>query len=525
MKRRQFIQTAGTVAAVPIILNGINVRAKASPVFDDLAKIAADNDRILVVIQLQGGNDGLNTVLPLDQYSNLAKARQNILVDEKKALKLNDTTGLHPSMTGMSALFKDGKLGVVQSAGYPNQNFSHFRSTDIWTSASDADKVISSGWLGRYLDTQFPGYPDNYPNATQPDPPSITIGSIVSSTCQGEVYTMGMAISDISEFYSIRNDGEDVLPYNTYGEEVSFVRSMVATTKVYNKTIETAAKAGKNLSTKYPSANGNTRNTNNLGDQLKIVAKLISGGLKTRIYVVTLGGFDTHADQIETQGATAGTHEVLLKSLSDSIAAFQDDLKLLGLEDRVMGMTFSEFGRRIASNSSLGTDHGAAAPLFVFGTNANPMVHGVNPVIPSTVTVEDNIPMQFDFRSIYTSFLKDWFGIEDAAIKNIMMKDFQLVPVIKKSANSVAQEEQMDIAFYPNPVSEIGFLTYKSNGGETRISVVDMNGNQKLLVLDKNLQFGDYRLPIQVQNLSSGTYFLKIESKGSTMIKNFQVLR
>jgi uncharacterized protein (DUF1501 family) len=524
MKRRKFIKSASTVAAVPILLNGLNIRAKASPIFEDLAKIAADNDRILVVIQLQGGNDGLNTVLPLDQYSNLSKARQNILVDEKKALKLTDSTALHPSMSGMASLYKDGKLGIVQSAGYPNQNFSHFRSTDIWTSASEYNEVITSGWLGRYLDTQFPGYPDNYPNLNQPHPPSISVGSVVSNTCQGEVYTLGMAISSLDEFYKVRNDGEDDLPYNTYGEEVNFVRSMVATTKTYNSSIEEAAKVGKNLSQKYPTSNSNTRNTGNLPDQLKIIAKLISGGLKTRVYVATIGGFDTHSDQIETQGSTSGMHETLLKTLSDSIAAFQDDLKLLGLEDRVMGMTFSEFGRRIISNSSLGTDHGSAAPLFVFGTNANPVIHGVNPTIPSKVTDEDNLPMQFDFRAIYTSFLKDWFGVESAELKKIMMKDFATIPLIKV-ASSVVKEDDINLHFYPNPVSEIGFITFNSIGSDTKISVLDLNGVQKMIVLDKYIQEGNYRLPINVQSFQTGTYFIKIESKDDTIIKTFQVLR
>lgn len=172
----------------PSVINGFSVRpVSPSPFLDALLGFATDTDHVLVVIQMNGGNDGLNMVIPRSNYSNYFNARSNIAIPEAKILALNGNaeTGLHPSMTGMQSLFNDGKLAVVQAVGYPNPNFSHFRATDIWMSASDSNVVVNSGWGGRYLSEEFPNYPTGYPNTTMPDPLAIQIGSVTSLLLQG----------------------------------------------------------------------------------------------------------------------------------------------------------------------------------------------------------------------------------------------------------------------------------------------------------------------------------------------------
>jgi uncharacterized protein (DUF1501 family) len=171
MKRRSFL-AAGATITLPVFLNGM--RIGAHPKSSLFSGMAPGNDKVLVLIQMAGGNDGLGMVLPLDQYSNLSKVRSNILIPETKALKLTDNLGIHPAMTGMQKLYTDGKLTVVHSAGYPNQNRSHFRSTDIWSSGSGANEYLNTGWMGRYFQTNYPEYPDTYPNNNYPDPFAIS---------------------------------------------------------------------------------------------------------------------------------------------------------------------------------------------------------------------------------------------------------------------------------------------------------------------------------------------------------------
>ncbi|MEJ7660730.1 MAG: DUF1501 domain-containing protein [Hymenobacter sp.] len=358
------------------VLSGFPIGAYAySPELAALTNAAAATDKVLVIVQLQGGNDGLNMIIPVDQYAALAAARPNILMPQNQVLPLTAATGLHPAMATAQQMYQNGQLGVVQSVGYPAPNFSHFRATDIWTSGSSSDVVWTTGWAGRYLDGEFPGFPTGYPSAQNPDPLAISIGSVVSNCVQGPTLNMGMAIASTSSFYRAaerrhrcraRHPGRPrANVYPAGGEPDAGVHD-------YHSG---GGGQGQNLSPLYPAAGQNA-----LADQLKIVAQLVAGGLSTRIYVCQLGGFDLHSNQVPTTGSpTTGAHATLLGKVADGINAFQDDLKRLGVQDRVIGMTFSEFGRRIRSNSGYGTDHGAAAPLLVFGSQANPIIHGANP--------------------------------------------------------------------------------------------------------------------------------------------------
>jgi uncharacterized protein (DUF1501 family) len=408
MKRREFLKRA---SALSLSLDGLRLSAfAASPL---VAGTTGAMDRVLVIIQLNGGNDGLNTIIPLDQYSVYSTLRPNIALPAEKVLRLTALTGLHPAATGIKSLYDRGRACIVQGVSYLNPNFSHFRATDIWLTAAGYNQTFESGWAGRYLDYEFPGYPVNFPNADMQDPPAIQIGSVVSGAFQGPAQSTAIAIQDPAAFYQLvsgsNSGGEDAPPDTAAGRELAYIREVASQSVLYAARVKYAADRGKNLSTLYPASGQNT-----LADQLKIVARLIAGGLATRTYLVSLGGFDTHSNQVLTADTTTGTHATLLSKLSAAVAAFMDDLELAGCDHRVAAMTFSEFGRRVASNSSLGTDHGTALPMLLFGKLVRGGIVGANSNLSDLSS--GNLKMQFDFRSVYASILGQWFGAADSEI-------------------------------------------------------------------------------------------------------------
>lgn len=423
MNRRDFIKNIAPLAVVPFFSNRLfaSIPQLTQSEHALLSNALMSDDRILVVIQLNGGNDGLNMVLPLDQYSNLAAARGNILIPDTSALQLGSfPTGLHPAMTGLKSLYDSQQLSVVQSVGYNNFNFSHFRATDILMSGSDSTQVIDSGWLGRYLEYYYPGFPNAYPNANEPDPLAISVGSSLSQALQGFILNTSQSIPTnftgaITQLLSYANT---TVPNTPAGNELLFIRHQQSLANQYATRVVNAWNAGANLAT-YPPAPSNT--WSQLAQQLKVIARLIKGGLRTKIYWAHLSGFDTHASQVEAADHTIGFHATLLKELSDSIYAFQTDLGLLNISNRVLGMTTTEFGRRIKSNSSAGTDHGTASPVFMFGDYVNPAVVGANPLIPASVGVNQNLPLQFDYREVYMSVLQNWFCLSPTEANNVMM--------------------------------------------------------------------------------------------------------
>lgn len=426
MKRKTFLQQTIAGVVLPSFLSGISLKALAgSPLVNSLHNYMSD-DKVLVLIQLAGGNDGLNTVIPFDQYSAYTAARSNIALPEDKLLRLNgfDATALNPAMTDMQQLFNDGKLGIVQAVSYPKPNFSHFRATDIWMTGADSDKILNTGWAGRFLNDAYKGFPEHYPNTSMPDPLAIQVGSVVSSVFQGPAFTMGLAINNPSSFYNLIEGKVNVDSNTRWGEQLDYIELMSQKTDQYAGVIKAAALKVTQQSPKYPAAGKNL-----LADQLKIVARLIAGGLKTKVYMVNTGGFDTHAKQTETD-TTTGTHAKLLQRVSEAIGAFMNDLTFLEVQDKVMGMTFSEFGRRIKSNASGGTDHGAAAPVFYFGHTVKSGITGTNPIIPANATVNDNVPMQTDFRSIYATVLNNWFGLQQNDVAQILGNQFGSLAIV-----------------------------------------------------------------------------------------------
>jgi uncharacterized protein (DUF1501 family) len=521
-----------------MLLGGYTFKAYGrGPVLESLVGAATETDHVLVMIQLNGGNDGLNTVIPLDQYSALMAARGNIAIAENKVLKLTEKTGLHPSLHKLRDLYKVGNLAVVQNVGYPNPNFSHFRATDIWLTASDSDQTLTSGWLGRYLDGEYPDYPSGYPNAVSPDPLAIQIGSVVSLGLQGPEVSMGMALTSPTSFYQLVSGGVDTAPNTPAGHELTFIRQVAQQTQQYATVITNAANSASNLSPLYPIAGQNS-----LADQLKIVAQLIAGGLKTRIYVVNLGGFDTHSAQIDqTLGTDVGNHANLLKKLNDAIFAFQDDLKLLGVDGRVVGMTFSEFGRRIKSNSSFGTDHGTSAPQFIFGKPIRGNVLGANPILPASATVNDNIPMAHDFRSVYASLLNDWFGVPQAELDTLLLSGFQSLPLIYRRTGKDPQlpvinsdivtpisSQPMALGLrqnYPNPFNPSTKIAFTTNGESVEIKVYDSLGREIQTLADGSFAPGYHEVTFDAGDLPAGVYYYRLQSGGFQEVKSMMVLK
>ncbi len=500
MKRRNFIQTTGL--SLSLLLNGFKLRAM--PKSSIFSAISSENDRILVLIQLNGGNDGLSMITPLDQYDKLANARSNILIPQGSLLDVGFNQAFHPSMTGIKSVFDEGKMGVVQAVGYPNQNRSHFRSSDIWTSGSPATEVWTTGWLGRYFQQGQPDFPEGYPNADYPDPFALTLGGNVTETCQGTAANFSMAINDPFNLSPLTTGGNDVPPSTPYGEELAFLRQSIESTNAYSDGITEAADNGSNMAT-YPDDNA-------LAQQLKNVALLIAGGLQTKVYVVNLGGFDTHAGQVVLD-PTLGTYSELMQLLSDAVTAFQQDLSLLGIEKRVVTMTFSEFGRRIRSNDSLGTDHGDAAPLMLFGSCVKPGFIGESPEIPDNPEVQEAVAMQYDFRNVYGSVLMDWFEVAETDVQNLLFPDFSYIPLVDGcNVSATMQLPVPDMVFtpYPNPFNGEVNVTFQSGNEHVRLSVFNSAGQELNVLINKRLNGGEHTVKFNSSGLASGNYYFHL---------------
>lgn len=506
MQRRSFLRRA-SLFSLPVMLGNFKLSALSQPF---LAGEMNADDRVLVLLQLRGGNDGLNTIIPLDQYAGLAAVRSNIMIPENRVLALRDDLGIHPSMLGVKSMYDEGKVAVIQGVGYPNQNRSHFRSTDIWNTGSASDELLTKGWLGHHLDARYPNFPEDYPSAEQPSPFAIVMGNSVSPTCQGQAANFSMAIADVDNVGQLPSFAGSDTTDTPYGRELSWLRTTVSQSNQYAGGVNDAVDAGNTIAD-YPEGNV-------IAEKLRGVARLISGGLKTKIYVVELGGFDTHAGQTATSDTTTGVHAGLLQTLSDAITAFQRDLAALGLEERVLGMTYSEFGRRIHANASDGTDHGDAAPLFLFGSCVSGGIMGDNVEIDDQTDFTEGVPMQYDFRNVYGSVLMDWFGVDREAVGELLLDDFSYVPVLSAcnttSTNNQSTVLGIDLAVAPNPFRDAFDVTFTSGNERVVVSLYDGLGRKVRTAADRKLAAGEHRFTIEAANLPRGTYFVHLTLAG-----------
>ncbi len=402
---------------------------------DSLTQTATGKDStILVVLQMAGGNDGLNMVVPYadDVYH---RVRPQLALPADKILRLNSYAGLNPGLTGLKSLFDEGHLGVVQGVGYPNPNRSHFRSTEIWQTASDADRFETEGWLGRYFDNCCQGADPTVGVAIGEETPA----AFAAKTPTGVTFshpeqfrwrpseTAGGKMSSEEFFFRqlngsaesadtpgvVATDGDSIGAIagktKTDLSALDFLQRTALDAQLSSDKIRAIARKHKSTVT-YPPGQ--------LGSGLSVIARMIAGGLPTRVYYVSQGGFDTHAGQFNA-------HERLMGELNDALVAFVADLKQQKNFDRVLLLTFSEFGRRVAENANGGTDHGTAAPMFLVGGAVKPGLFGKYP----SLTDLDNGDLKFntDFRSVYGTVLDNWLR---APSQLVLGRKFPALPFV-----------------------------------------------------------------------------------------------
>jgi uncharacterized protein (DUF1501 family) len=515
MKRRSFVKNVTLSSmTVPFLFNNLKFEAIQKKLFE---YSRGAEDRVLVLIRLNGGNDGLNTLIPLDQYDNLMLQRQNIIIPENSIIPISETNGLHPTMTGIATLFNQGKAAVIQNVGYPEQNRSHFRSMDIWSYGS-VDQATTTGWLGRYLDSKYPNFPDAYPDDDNPDPFAISMGYEVSSTCQGLIGNFSHTVSDPHQDVNVgvgssENDG------TYYGSHMAYLSTIIAQTNAYGTRVKTAADQGSSTASLYDMENP-------LAVHMSYIAKMISGGLKTKVYIVNINGFDTHGGQVQADNTTLGDHAYLLKSVSDAVKSFQDDLALLGIEHRVAGMTFSEFGRQIASNSSQGTDHGDAAPLFLFGSCLSGTIIGPNPIIPDQVMDQAGLPMQIDFRDVYASVLRDWFEVPESDVQQLFDHDVTFYPLLRACTLGISEFSKINLKslVYPNPCVDHATLKLVCSNETVDVRIFDNQGKEIKFLFTKKLSATTHLINFETKELDAGQYHLSIQKKSGNELIHFTKL-
>ena len=394
LDRRQFIRLAGLTAltsTIPSFLGKTGRILAGEPHRDTAPLPGLKDNRVLVIVQLAGGNDGLNTLVPYADDSYY-KMRPRIGIDAKKVLKLDDHLGLHPEMVELHQLFQEGGLAVVPNVGYPNPARSHFRAMDIWETASPANQMWKTGWMGRYFDAECQGVPGAMLGLRLGEQAALTMAgertraATLANPSLLEVPATGALARGLEKINEVEPTGIDALDFiqRTGNETHGLARRLKAVVRDIKPAVD------------YPPFA--------LCQSLRLVAQMIVAEVPTRVYYVTLGGFDTHAAQLNRQAG-------LLQELSQAFGLFRKDLEAQGHLDRVLLLTFSEFGRRAAENKQLGTDHGTANVMFLLGGKVKPGLHGTPPDL-IRLDAEGDPFHKVDFRSVYAGVLRDWLNAD-----------------------------------------------------------------------------------------------------------------
>jgi uncharacterized protein (DUF1501 family) len=548
MKRRNFIKLSASASVLTLLPTEVFALFNSA----GMTTCPNVNAKKIVLIQLSGANDGLNTVVPLNQYDTYATLRPNIklnnvgenhgILNLDSTLLLENQIGLHPSLTGFKSLYDSGFMRVIQGVGYPLQDKSHFKSTDLWLNGGDGtseNNLLNSGWIGRFLESYY----SNFLNAKFPL--GIQLGSSDNSLgFHGEI-EHGMSINingqNPAGFYSVINGlggtPPTSIPNSEYGNLVRYIIEKDGETNIYAQSISTAFSSGKNSeAVTYPSTS--------LANQLKSVARFISGGLETKVYLLKIGGFDTHNIQVATNTTThLGTHANLLNQISEAIKCFITDLNNQNLGDDVIAVPFSEFGRKAGENGNLGTDHGEIAPMFVFGKSINPGVSGTN-INLSEAILANNYQVQtvqYDYRRVFSTILQDCFGASNQTLdttfydhtNNIGYANNKVSNLIKLENTVPAScyadslfpandfSNSNDIIIYPNPTVE-NISINSVNNPINVVSVFSMDG--KFIISYKNPITSD-NYTINAQNLAVGIYTIKVDTNNGTFTKKVIVRR
>ncbi|NAS31938.1 DUF1501 domain-containing protein [Flavobacteriaceae bacterium R38] len=400
--RRSFLQALGIAGTGTMMLGGNSISASsASPL--SVALSQAETDNILVLVRLVGGNDGLNTIIPLYDYDNYVNARPKIHIPKDELICLTQDFGLPNYMQPLEAMFGEGKMRGIHGVGYDDPNLSHFTSSDIWASGEE-DERLRNGWLGRYYEHLHPDYFLNPPES----PAAVQIGNFANLVFEGFDKNYAFVLSGTNQLQRVAENGtmHDLLdlPDCTYGDQLEYMRGSINTTYTYAEKIHQAYQR---------SSNAAAYEDTGISRQLATVARLIKGNLGTKVYMVSIGGFDTHSGQPER-------HTKLMSELSSAMANFYTDLDAADMSKYVLGMTFSEFGRRVFENGSEGTDHGAAAPVLMFGPSLNGNEYvGEHPSL--TDLDRGNLKSSIDFRDVYATVMTKWLCIDEEVVRDALL--------------------------------------------------------------------------------------------------------
>ena len=540
MKRREFVKLSSTASALGLLPFEVSAALKLAN-----STINCDvSSRKLVLIELRGGNDGLNTLIPYDNYGYYRSTlRQDVYIpDNNFSNQAVDTSLLqdqqlmfHPALldgqynSGFKGLYQSGMLRILQSVGYPSANKSHFASIDLWSTGNDGNSWNNgkdSGWMGRFMEEAYSDLlPSNFPLGIQ-------LGS--SNTWLGfhAEHEHGIAMNiegqDSENFYTVLNGLSGQPPSNIpnnshYGAELQYVVDTDASANVYSQSIQNAFNApGSNNLAAYPDTD--------LANQLKTVARLIRGGIETKVYMVTIGGFDTHNAQNQGSGDINGRHSELLNEVSTAVDAFVKDVNSDSIGDDIIGITFSEFGRKAKQNGNLGTDHGEIAPMFVFGKPVQGGVSGIN-VDLTEATSNNNWQIktvQHDYRQVFATLMQDFLGAENAVVDNAFFDQTnnesfsgkKIQDIIKPShyvdstcyalSNNTNKSETFWAA-YPNPVYDKLFINPITNNSQVKYDICNTNG--KLIKSGKlDMQLG--YSAIDMASLPHGLYVVTLQADG-----------
>ncbi len=512
--RRSFLQALGIAGSGTIMLGSNLVTASApSPLTAAISNSETEN--ILILIRLVGGNDGLNTIIPLNQFDTYANYRPNIYIPESKIIPLTDEYGIPVYMKNAETMWQDGQMKVVHGVGYEGQNLSHFQGSDNWATTDPAMRKMKTGWMGRYFEELYPDFLINPPQV----PAAIQIGRYSNLVFEGTQTNYAFVTANAEQLERIAESGSfyDVqdVPNCMYGEQLAFLRGMTNITYEYSGVIHEAYTRGSNQ-VEY--------DDNYFARQMAIVARLIKGNLGTKVYMVSLSGFDTHANQ-------PIMHERLMSQLSSAVKDFYDDLAFTQMDDCVLSMTFSEFGRRVYENGSNGTDHGAAAPTLFFGSGLNGSAFvGEHPSLE--ILDRGNLSYTTDFRDLYATVLSQWLCVEQSLVDEALLGRPSVPVDLGFNCNGVTPPNPDDdsvsiehMPIYPNEM-EPSIHIELPTAGHVVIHLFNILGQRVGTIFNEMAFQGTHTIPVKERvntRLSTGQYIYRIEFQGKKYSKSMLI--
>jgi uncharacterized protein (DUF1501 family) len=539
MNRRNFLRTLPIgVAATAVPFMAGRSRASAlinSPMLNALANSQSETDKVLVVVYLEGGNDGINTIVPFeDPLYHIYRKNLGFTKPEEIDMltwKVRGDLGINPQLNPLKPLWDEGKIAMIQNIGITNPDLSHFKGLDLWNSASDSDLVIPTGWLGRYLESEYPNYPITLPE----DPIAMTMGKLGTPLFRGAHGMTDIQVPDPLTFSAVGDTISGAISDTVGGKELNFVRELMRVSNTYSKRFA-------ELFPKYAVSKVTYPDTD-VAHDLQHVAWCIASGMKTRIYFVHHIGYDTHFNQFSKSPDNQDSHGRKLRDLGQALYPFQRDLEALGVAHKVVTMTYSEFGRRVQENGdwASGTDHGSVAPHFVIGTNVNGDLYGHHPNLAQLDKNGDPF-VEYQFRQYYAAVLGDWFGVDEDLRTSILSPGRTHAPwditfdvngstekkhIINTPQKGVqAMRPSIEASLYPNPAINETVLTIRpEKEAETLVDIFDNAGKHYGSLAKKRFSLEAHQLRIDTRLLPTGSYYLRIICGGAAQNLRLTVVR